>query len=422
MTGAPVLYQFVACYTAHVTSVTLAYHLKLYPSVNKTDTLAALAALFSRTHADVTTQLARMEQPRQPSTKGMGQFLDSASRRAGIDWKRQAKATPVKKAHAEHVLASALKALPNIWNLRKQAKVLKRIDKQIKILGHMQRNQIMYGRDFKPPYLKAELIDSAEIQQPRKATGFDLWVMVQGTTTTRGRNGGFYVPAKKHHAINRTLALPGATLNESAEVYRKGTDWYARVSVSVPLPEIQESKGWLGCDVGVRSSVVRSDGYHGHSLKPVVDGPNRCKRKRRHNKRRYARTFQRQILAKEARRAVLVAQRSSRGVSLEDPERLPQWGGWAARMFAKRVELLASVAGVAVRLLKTAYSSRTCRRCFSRDTFRRKEMFRCCVCGFTRHADENAALNLASGSYTVTGVSHGFRSLPSSPSGGGADA
>jgi len=351
-----------------VTSVTLGYKLKLFPSRGKSDTLAALAALFQRLHTDVTNQLASAEQPRLPSTKGCGEFVGRAYRRAYIDYQRTTKA------------------------------------------GHT------------PGFLKAELIDSAEIQQPRKAKGFDCWIMLRGTTTARGRNGGFYVPARKHRAINRALALPGATLNESAEVFRKNGKWYARVSVSVPLAEVQEPKGWLGCDVGARRAVVRSDGYHGRSLKPVVDGPNRYKRKRRRPKRRYARTFQRQILAREARKAVSVALRSGRGVSLEDPRRLPKWGGWAARQFAKRVELLSALAGVAVRLLKPAYSSQTCSRCGSGDTFRRKTMFRCCACGFTRHADENAALNLASGSYAVTGISHGLLSLPSSPlRGGGAD-
>ena len=158
----------------------------------------------------------------------------------------------------------------------------------------------------------------------------------------------------------------------------------------------------------------------GRSLKPVVDGPNPHKRKRRRKKRRYARTFQRHILAKEARRTVLVAQKSGRGISMENPERLPRWGGWAARQFAKRVELLSGIAGVAVRLLKPAYSSQTCSRCTSRDTFRKKTFFRCHTCGFTRHADENAALNLSSGLYAVTGISHGSLSQLPLPSGGGA--
>ena len=342
--------------------VTLSYKLKLFPSRNKADTLALLAALFQRAHAACTTIMGQ-EEGRPPSTKGMGEFIGRAYRRAYIDYRRTTKA------------------------------------------GHT------------PGHLKAELIDSADVQLPKKAKGFDYWILLKGTKDK------LYLPARGHRALNRALALPGAKLNlgtkGSAYVMRRNGKWYAYVTVSVPLAEVQEPKGWLGCDVGVRKSVFRSDGYRGRSLRPVIDGPNPRKRKRR--KRRYARTFQRQILAREARKAVLVALRSGRGVSLEDPRRLGRWGGWAARQFAKRVELLSALTGVAVRLLKPAYSSQTCSRCHSRDTYRRKTMFRCLACGFTRHADENAALNLASGSYAVTGVSHGLLSLQSLPSGGDAD-
>ena len=168
------------CYYQCVHSVNLSYKLKLYPSVNKADTLALLAALFQRSHAECTS-LLRQEEGRPPSTKGMGEFSGRAYRRAYTDYRRTRK--------AEHT----------------------------------------------PGFLKAELLDSAEIQQPRTAKGFDCWIMLRGTTSSRGRNGGFYIPARKHRAINRTLALPGAKLNESAEVFRKNGKWYARVSVSVPL-------------------------------------------------------------------------------------------------------------------------------------------------------------------------------------------
>ena len=357
------------CYTSCVQAVNLSYKLKLYPTQNKADTLALLVALFQREHAACTMVMSQGEGHR-PSTKGMGEFIGRAYRRATIDYRRTTKA------------------------------------------GH------------KPGALKAELIDSAEVQQPRKAKGFDCWIMIRGTTTNRGRNGGFYIPAKKHRAINRTLALPGATLNESTEVFRKNSKWYARVSVSVPVATVQHPHGWLGCDVGVRHSVVRSDGYRGRTLKGVVFGPRRTrKRFQPIPRKRYSRTFQRQVLTKEARRAVSVAQRSGRGISLENPQRLPKWGGWGARIFAHTVLLLSMIAGVPVRLCKPAYTSQTCPHCHSRDTFRVNEMFRCLDCRYTNHADFVGALNLSSGFCGVTAVSHGLLSLsPSPPRGGGADA
>jgi hypothetical protein len=76
---------------------------------------------------------------RLPSTKGKGEFIGRAYRRAYLDYRRTQKA------------------------------------------GHT------------PGSLKAELIDSAEIQQPRTAKGFDCWIMLRGTTTAPGRHGGFYL-------------------------------------------------------------------------------------------------------------------------------------------------------------------------------------------------------------------------------------
>ena len=116
-------------YYRYVTpAVTLSYKLKLYPTANKADTLALLSDLFRREHAGVTTRLADAEEIRLPSTKGLGEFIGRAYRRAYIDFQRTRKA------------------------------------------GHT------------PGFLHAELIDSAEVQQPRKATGFDCWIMLRGTT------------------------------------------------------------------------------------------------------------------------------------------------------------------------------------------------------------------------------------------------
>jgi hypothetical protein len=329
--------------------------LKLYPSVNKADTLALLTTLFRKSHADCTTLLAQ-NQGRCPSTKGLGEFIGRAYRRAYLDYQRTTKA------------------------------------------GHT------------PGTLKAELIDSAEVQTPRKARGFDCWIMIRGTTTSRGKNGGFYIPAKRHVAINRTLTLPGAKLNEGAEVFRKNGKWYARVSVSVPLAEVQEPKGWLGCDVGVRAAVTRSDGYQGSDLRPILQKQKQRRADQQRTGIDYAYTTSpsRQAIAKEARKAITVCQRSGRGLSLEDPARMIRWKQWAGRYFASRVQLLAAIHGVAVVLLNPSGTSLTCSRCgFGEKRQRHKEAFRCWLCRHTTNADFNASVNLCHGAYRVTAVSHG---------------
>ncbi len=340
----------------------LSYQLKLFPSANKADTLALLTALFVRCHTVSTKSLAAAE-GRPVSTKGWGEFLGRAARRAFIDYRRGAKA------------ARALN-MPHT-----------------------------------PGTLKAELIDAAEIQHPRKATGFDLWVMIRGTK----ERGGFYIPAKLHHGINKTLALPGATLNESAEVFRKNGKWYARVSVAVPVKEPAEPQGFLGCDVGVRKSIVRSDGYTGPDLRPVLkkQRDRRAMQQKQGIDKRSNGTFQKQVLAREARRAVSVAQRTGQGIALEDPKRLPRWKQWAGRFFAERVLLVCQILGVAVTVIAPPYTSITCSRCGSVERRQRhKETFRCWQCGFTHNADYNASRNIADRAYRDTAVSHGLLRAP----------
>lgn len=390
----------------------LSYKLKLFPSRVKADMLAALAGLFRRLHSVATQQIAAEDRSRLPYCQGRGRFVGDAYRRAGKDWRRSQNATTARRRRVDHDLTVALRNLPYSRSKKRQKRLLKIIDKTTHTLTRMRTKESLTGYPFRLPCLKAELIDSAQVQPPRQATHFDCWIKVQGVMPTRGRQLGFYIPAKYHHAINRSLALPGATLSRSAEVFRKNGKWYARVSVAVPLPAVTKPHGWLGIDVGLRASVTRSDGYQGPDLRPVC----RRHRKRQHFQakqglnRSYDMSPQRQILSKEARRAVSVALRSGRGVSLEDPTRLPAYKQWAARHFARRVLLLALLVGIQVRLLPPAYSSQTCSRCGARDTFRKRDCFRCYSCGLTINADANSSRNLASGTYCDTAVSQGSRS------------
>lgn len=343
-------------------AVILSYKLKLFPTSNKADTLSLLAGLFARHHAACTTALR--EESRIPSTKGMGEFIGRAYRRAYIDYRRITKA------------------------------------------GHT------------PGFLKAELIDSADLQLPKKAKGFDYWILLKGTKDK------LYIPARGHKALNRALALPGAQLNlgtkGSAYVMRKNGEWYAYVTVKVPLAEVQAPKGWLGCDVGLRASVTRSDGHRGPDLRPSIQRTKQRKAdQQRNGVDRQTVTHQRQILSREARLAVSVAQQSSRGISLEDPQRLPRYKQWAGRHFASRVQLLASVVGVCVSLISPPYTSITCSHCGSVEKKQRhRETFRCWQCGYTHNADFNAAQNIGRRAH---GYCHSQASSLSLCPGGGAD-
>ena len=333
-----------------VGSLTLAYRVKLYPSRVKGDMLGMLCTLFQREHhkaLDLLDGIVAQEGKlvlRGKSQAGEGEFKQRVRYRAVNDYRRA----------------------------RKAAKALK---KQMKL-----------------PYLQAELCDAAEVQEPRKATGFDLWVHMEGMS----RDCQLYLPARKHKAINRALEHPGATLSKSTQVMRRKGNWYAVVYVKCPLTEVRKPAGWIGIDVGVRSSVITSDGRRSASLHPVI----KQETKRRGDQQRVLihhrkdKSYQRQVLDREARKLVTLAAKSGRGLVLENHHRLIRWKQHAARSLANRVELAASLVGVAVRLVNPAYTSLTCSHCGSRDTFRRRLCFRCHSCGLTINADVNAARNI----------------------------
>ena len=333
-------------------SLTLAYRVKLYPNRIKSDMLSMLCDYFVREqhHAlDILDGIVAQEGKlvlKGKSQAGQGEFKQRVRYRAVNDYKRAKKA----------------------------AKALK---KQMKL-----------------PYLHAELCDAAEVQKPRKATGFDLWVHMEGLS----RDCQLYLPAKKHKALNRALEHPGATLSKATQVMRRNGCWYAIVYVKCPLPKVQEPKKWVGVDVGLRSSVTHSDGYQGPDLRPVLkkQKARTAERQRQGVPHSFGcQTPQRQVLAHEARKLVNVSQSTGQGIGLEDPRRLPRYKQWAGRYLASRVQLLASLVGIPVQLIAPPYTSVTCSVCGAVETGQRhKELFRCWTCGYTANADFNAARNI----------------------------
>jgi len=177
---------------------------------------------------------------------------------------------------------------------------------------------------------------------------------------------------------------------------------------------------WIGCDVGVRTSVARSDGYQGPDLRPILQRHRnrRAMDQKRGIDRQVETSPQRQLLAREARRVVSVAQRTGRGIAVEDPSRLIRWKAHAARYFGTRVALLASLLGVPVAVVNPAYSSTTCPQCgFVERHQRHKEMFRCWRCGYTHNADFVASQNVCHRATYVSCTSH-TGSLSLFPGGG----
>ncbi len=116
-----------------------------------------------------------------------------------------------------------------------------------------------------------------------------------------------------------------------------------------------DASGWLGVDVGVRNSVVTSDGRRSRSLHRIIriEKQRRAAQQRAAVNRSKGMSYQRQALDKEA---VSVARKTGLGLALEDPKRLIRWKQHAARWLANRVGLLAAISAVPVRLVNPAWT------------------------------------------------------------------
>ena len=333
----------------------LGFALKLYPNRVKADLLALLAAEFVRLHRVAIDRLAGdwpRTTPRLGGLKqaGTGEFAQKAARRAVLDLQRQRAA-----------LRNAKRLCP-----------------------------------YPPPlpYLRAELIGCAEVRIS-KTVEFDYWIHVEGT----GHGNQLNIPAKSHAALNRALALPGANLGVGAEIFRRDGEWYARVYVHVPPAEVAPVKSFIGVDVGVRAAVTRSDGKQSRGLRRTLNKTQNvlaARQRARTERRKSGLSTQCQRLAGEARRLVTFARERGLGIALENPDRLIRWKQHAARYFAKRVSLLASMVGLPVVFVNPAWTSRTCSRCGSRMSDRQRTAFHCFSCGHTANADVNASRVIAS--------------------------
>ena len=345
--------------------LTLAYRLKLYPTRVKSDMLGMLCNLFQREHhkaLDMLDGIVAQEGKlvlKGKSQAGQGEFKQRVRYRAVNDYKRA----------------------------RKAARALK---KQMTL-----------------PYLHAELCDAAEVQTPRKAASYDLWIHIEGLA----RECQLYLPAKKHRAINRALEHPGATLAKSAQVMRRKGNWYAIVYVKCPLPEPQEQRKWIGVDVGLRSALVRSDGRREQDLRPILaqQKARTAERQRQNHPADFGRqTPQKQAIAIMAKKLVSVAVASRCGIAIEDPKRVPRYKQWAGRYLAKRLDVLAPLVGVAVATIAPPYTSITCPECGSVEKQQRhKELFRCWQCGYTHNADFVASRNIRSRASLLRRAEHG---------------
>ncbi|NUS88134.1 MAG: IS200/IS605 family element transposase accessory protein TnpB [Streptomyces sp.] len=207
---------------------------------------------------------------------------------------------------------------------------------------------------------------------------------------------------------------------ESDLVCRDGM-WFLMATCEVPEQSLNtEPADFLGIDLGIVNIATTSDGeiLAGRCLnrtrarertlrtklqrKGTPSARRRLKKRRRKEARRA-----RDINHKIAKHVVAEAERTGRGIALEDltgiRERVrlgkPQRAtvhSWAFAQLGGFIEYKARKAGVPVVRVDPAYTSRTCAECGHIDKANRvsQAWFACRSCGFVDHADRNGSRNI----------------------------
>lgn len=213
------------------------------------------------------------------------------------------------------------------------------------------------------------------------------------------------MPTQTHRALKNALRR-GGKLRPTCEVRQgKSGGLVARVFVEFPKVTPVPSTDVLACDVGVNIGVARSDGYKSKPLRPVLNQATARKaaRQKQGHRKKSNRTAVKQLLDREARKAVTLAARTGKSLVIEACKPLSNLkpsgsiGGWPRVHFGERCRQIAEeVGGVFVWEQWPARSSITCPACGHCDKAnRRGEAFACVSCGHTGHADVFAGINLA---------------------------
>ncbi|MEV5508718.1 RNA-guided endonuclease InsQ/TnpB family protein [Streptomyces orinoci] len=211
--------------------------------------------------------------------------------------------------------------------------------------------------------------------------------------------------------------------------YRKGESdllmrngmWFLQATCEIPeQPLNTEVDDFLALDLGIVNIATTSDGEimagrqlnrtreRDRTLRTKLQKKNTPSAKRRLKKRRRKEQRRaRDINHKIAKHVVAEAQRTGRGIALEEltgirervrlkkPQRVTLHS-WAFAQLDSFICYKARRAGVPVLHVEAAYTSRTCAECGHIDKANRvsQARFACRSCGFVDHADRNGSRNI----------------------------
>jgi IS605 OrfB family transposase len=206
---------------------------------------------------------------------------------------------------------------------------------------------------------------------------------------------------------------------ESDLLFHRG-NWYLLVTCDVEEMDPQDLDDILGVDLGVANIATDSDGtiYSGSTVKGVRYRHRRLRNKLQKKGTLSAKRRLRKLSGQEARfakdvnhtiskRIVREAQRTKRGIALEDLKNIRTrvrarksqrtvLHSWSFFHLQACIAYKARLAGTRIVLVDPRNTSRTCPACGHIDKANRKTQacFRCVSCGCAGHADTIAAGNI----------------------------
>lgn len=233
--------------------------------------------------------------------------------------------------------------------------------------------------------------------------------------TTAGRLKGIRFVGHPDHLKMLVLYRRG-----ESDLVLRGGKWLLIATCEVSEAEVLEPGDWIGVDRGIVNLATTSDGvnFQGrrlqryrrwHARKRTELQAKRTKSAARRLRRRSRREHRHVTHVNHAiaKKLVAVAQRTGRGIALEDLKGIrdrvrPRRGqraihaSWSFHQLGAFIEYKAKRVGVRVIVVDARYTSQMCPRCehtarnnrFSRDSFR------CRMCGLAGPADHVAGINV----------------------------
>jgi IS605 OrfB family transposase len=316
----------------------------------------------------------------------------------------------------------AYDAVKSRWNLGAQAaqhSIKKVCDAYTTLKANLRAGNL--GRPGSRRYRGAT--EKPIVFRPQGAQPYDdrmlSWQIAKRTVsiwTTSGRVKNVAFTASPEQLATLALYRKG----ESDLLERDGM-WFLNATCEVPeAPLNTDPVDFLGIDLGIVNIATTSDGeimagrelnrirVRERGLRTKLQKKNTPSAKRRLKKRRRKEARRaRGINHKIAKHVVAEAERTGRGIALEDltgirervrlrkPQRATH-SSWAFSQLGAFIAYKARKAGVPAVHVDPAYTSRTCAECGHVDKANRvsQAWFACRDCGFVDHADRNGSRNI----------------------------